>query len=508
MDRSEETKLAESGLRPEIASRIGDTAKSVRSRGVGSYSGWEWQPETPAPSQRPHDRKPVDDSSEPHEPQAVQLNLKSTLMGVQMLDDDDELFFSRQSSMSSMLSAGAVPFKWESEPGKPRQPEQRKSKIDIPSSPLTLPPASSRGSSGVLYSQPLSALNCGNSQQPSARSTRMPSGMLYPCPNPGSRNNSCQLNAVHFTLDNKLLTKDLAINNGGDNVEKIFKRLVGQSRLQQCSTNDANASRSEFITGGDDLSDSPVSTLDCPQSPTSSERSFRGKSKRKSLRSRSEDEILAAAQVNPIDPTTPRPKSQLAQYLLSISALTENAMDDDDLEGPSEIAWLEPDDSPYDPDHPGVEGYASAHRKNKPSHERWSSNSSSWNLNLVPKPLRTVTTIVNRRHHFNATVPGRKSTRRGKVDSIMPLSLTASYDGGTIRSRTVRKTARSELNSGRSWWPDLGSGRKSSVWACSGRLHMEVAAEPDLHEPDMEQANNVKPRHQQVLYMSGLASIS
>lgn len=508
MNRVKDVKLDESRLRPDIASRIGDIAKSVRTRGVGSYNRWESQPEIAAPSQR-HDKSV--DESEPHEPKVVQLNLKSTLMGVQIMDDDKELFFSRQSSMSSMLS---VPFKWESEPGKPI--EQPKAKIDVPWSPLMLPP-SSRGHSGLLHSQPLSARNGGNSQPSARNSTRIPSGLLYPCPNPGSRPNSCQLNAAHFTLDNSLLTKDLAGNSGDDNVEKIFKRLVGQSRLQQCSSNGANSrgsldARSDFITGGDELSDSPVSTLDCPQSPTSSERSFRGKSKRKSLRRRSEDaNLMAAAQVGPIDPTTSRPKNQLAQYLMSIAALKEDAMDDDDLEGPSEVAWLEPDDNPCDPDLPAVEGCNSAHGKKKPSHERWSSNSSSWNLSLVPKPLRTVSTIVNRRHHQHATVPGRsarKITHRGKVDPIMPISLSMSYDGGTIRSRTVRKSTRSEMNSGRSWWPDLGSGRKSSVWACSGRLQMEVAAEPDLHEPDMEQANNVKTRHQQVHAMLCSAMLS
>jgi hypothetical protein len=186
---------------------------------------------------------------------------------------------------------------------------------------------------------------------------------------------------------------------------------------------------------------------------------------------------------------------------MSITAVTEDAVDDDDLEGPSEVAWLEPDENPYHPDLPVVEGYTSAHGKKKPTHERWSSNSSSWNLSLVQKPLRTVSTIV-RRQHQHATVPGRSSSKRGslrgKADSIMPISLTTSYDGGTLRSRTMRKGTRSELNSGRSWWPELGSGRRSFVFACSGRLQMDVAAEPDLHEPDMEQANNVKNRWQQV----------
>lgn len=489
MDRLKEMKLDEAGLRPDIGSRIGNIAKSVRSRGIGSYSRWEWKLEKSSSSQRHN--KPAD-QIKPQEPRGAQLNLKSALMGVHIMADDRDLFFSRQSSMSSMLSSSAVPFKWESEPGKPIS--QLKAQNDSPWSPLTLPPGS-RGNSGLLYSQPLSRDNV----QANARSARIPSGLLYPCPNPGS---SCQLNAAHFTFDNQQLAKDLAGDSGSENIERIFKRLVGQSRLQQCSSTrgaHSNANfdtRRDFITGGDELSDSPVSTLDCPQSPTSSERSFRGKSKRQSLRSRSEDaNLMTAAKLGPTDPSTPRPKSELAQYLMSFSALTENAMDDDDLEGPSEVAWLEPDDDPQDPDL--GDGYTSGHGKKKPSHERWSSNSSSWNLSLVPKPLRSVSTIVNRRH---ATVPGRsvrKSSRQDKVDSVMPTSLTASYDGGTMRSRAVRKSTRSEMNSGRSWWPDLGSGRKSSVWACSGRLQMGVAAEPDLHEPDMEQANDVISRHQQ-----------
>jgi hypothetical protein len=496
MDQVKEIKQDEGGKRPGF--RFGDISKSVRSRGVGSYGRWEPKPDKPAPPQRHDDSA---DESEPHEPKVVQLNLKSSLMGVHILDDDEELFFSRQSSMSSMLSekyrsGAARPFKWESEPSRPVQ--QPKAKSDVPSSPLMLPPSKS----GLRFSQPSSGFNNGTPQA----SARIPSGLLYPCPNPGSRPNSCQLNAALFTFDNNVLTPEHEASTSGasDITERIFKKLVGQSRLHESSSKGGKLdARSDFInTGGDDLSVSPVSTLDVPQSPTSSERSFRGKSKRKSLRRRSEDaNSHVAAQVSPVDPATPRPKSQLAQYLMSITAVTEDAVDDDDLEGPSEVAWLEPDENPYHPDLPVVEGYTSAHGKKKPTHERWSSNSSSWNLSLVQKPLRTVSTIV-RRQHQHATVPGRSSSKRGslrgKADSIMPISLTTSYDGGTLRSRTMRKGTRSELNSGRSWWPELGSGRRSFVFACSGRLQMDVAAEPDLHEPDMEQANNVKNRWQQV----------
>ena len=502
MDLVMEKKQDQEVKRPGL--KFGDISKSVRSRGVGSYGRWESHLNKPTPSQRHDDSG---DEGEPHEPKVVQLNLKSSLMGVHILDDDEERFFSRQSSMSSMLSekfrsSGAIPFKWEAERDKPTD-KQRKAKIDFPSSPLMLP-LGSRGNSGLLFSRPLSTFNGGNPHP----SGRIPSGFLYPCPNPGSRPNSCQLNAALFTLDNNLLTPEHEASTSGntDITHRIFQKLVGQSRLLECSSKRAGSSgnldvHSDFHTGGDDLSVSPVSTLDVPQSPTSSERSLRGLSKRKSLRHRSEEaNFLYAAQADPIDPSTPRP-NHLAQYLKSITSLTEDAIDDDDLEGPSEVAWLEPDDNPYHPDLPVVEGYMSAHGKKKPTHERWSSNSSSWNLSLVQKPLRTVSTIV-RRQHQHATVPGRSSTKKGirlgKVDGVLPIDLTMSYDGGTIRSRTVRKGTRSELNSARSWWPDLGSGRKSSVFACSGRLQMEVAAEPNLHEPDMVQANNVENRQQQV----------
>lgn len=527
MDQLKEINQDEQPKRP--GTRFNDISKSVRSRGVGSYSRWEEAPPAEKPSRsQNHDDSP--DECEPHEPKVVQLNLKSTLMGVHILDDDEERFFSRQSSMSSMLSEkfrspAPLPFKWEPEPRKPH--EEPKAKIDIPSSPLLLPP-STRGSRGVV-----SAFNNGNSNpsapigntrspfshpssdenpQSSTRSTRNPSGLLYPCANPSSRPNSCQLNAALFTFDDNLLTMEheASPSGGNDITERIFQKLVGQSRLHVSTSNAAGSS--DFNTSVHDLSVSPVSTLDVPPSPTSSERSFRGTSKRKSLRRRSEDaNSVAAAKLEPIDPSIPRPKSQLAQYLMSITALTEDAIDDDDLEGPSEVAWLEPDDNPYHPDLPVVEGYTSTHGKKKPTHERWSSNSSSWNLSLVQKPLRTVSTIVSRRQHQHATVPGRaskKGNRVGKVDAIMPISLTMSYDGGALRSRTLRKTSRSEMNSGRSWWPEIGSGRRSSVFACSGRLQMEVAAEPDLHDPDMEQANNVKSRQQEVCLPCSLRRFS
>ncbi|XP_024386738.1 uncharacterized protein [Physcomitrium patens] len=113
----------------------------------------------------------------------------------------------------------------------------------------------------------------------------------------------------------------------------------------------------------------------------------------------------------------------------------------------------------------------------------------------MPKPLRTVSTMVSKKHQLPATSPGpsaKKGFCRGK-DAVMPFSLTTCCIGGSARSRSVVEGARS----GRSWWPELGSGRKSMWVPSSGPLHMDVAAEPDLLEPDMEQANNVQSRQDQ-----------
>lgn len=457
------------------------------------------------------------DESEPvHEPEVVQLNLKSCLMGVRVMDDNEEQFFSRQSSMSSMISEryrpseSPTPLKWNSVLGKGIDPP--KAKIDIPSSPVSIPPSGSRGHSGVRMTPPLDFSRYSQSNETMFRTnaggSRVPSGVLYPCPNPGSRPNSCQLNAVHFTMDSNLFASDVGgTHEGNDFSERVFQKLVRRSRLRQCNSGVGNLSdnlttRSDRCnTPENEPGNSPVSTLDCPQSPTFSERSFRSKSNKKSLRGRSDDaNAIVASQAGPADPTTSRPKSQLPQYLMSInSALNGDASDDDDFDGPSEAAWMEPEDNSYLTDLPVVEGYTSSRRKNKPTHERWSSSSSSWSLSLVPKPLRTVSTMVNRRHHINATVPGssaKKVFRRGKR-AVMPISLTTSFDGGSIHSRAVTRGPQSELNSGRSWWPELGSGRKSIWVPSSGPLQMDIAAEPDLHEPDMELTNNMPHRQDQ-----------
>lgn len=440
-------------------------------------------------------RRRDDDSDDehfesPHEPNPVQPNQKSSPVGVQITEEDKKFFFSRTSAMSALIAenfrssrrGSPAPFKWEEDPSK--RIEQQPKSIPL------MPPPGDGNHSGLLQLQPDSTTTDDDQPQPSghtvlqinAEGSRLPSGLLYPCFNEGGNPNSCLLNAAHFTFDTTILTPDLADAGGGNNLtERIFKKLMGQSKIHR--------SNSKSGSPAGDESKSPNSTLDCPTSPASSERSFRGKSKNKSLRCRSEV-------ANTVVAANPRPKSQLAQYLRSMTAMSEDhAVDDDDLEGPSEAAWLDPD-SPYHPNRQEADRCPSTPRnsKKKAMLESWSSNGSSWNLSLVQNPIKTVSTIVRRRHQEHGATPGRsirKGSRFGK-DTVTHISLTGSYDGSSTRSR---KGNGSDVSSGRSWWSEIGSGRKSSsMWACSGRLQTEAAAEPDLRESDMEQTNTEKNR--------------
>ncbi len=117
-----------------------------------------------------------DEDSAGLEARVMRLNLKASLMGVHILDDETEMFFSRQLSNASSTNTvssgygassfphtigGAVPFKWEVEPGKPLQLQLDPSSSSNPhetrnlTGPLQLPPppGSRASTSGSLYSQ-------------------------------------------------------------------------------------------------------------------------------------------------------------------------------------------------------------------------------------------------------------------------------------------------------------------------------------------------------------------
>ncbi len=552
---------------------------------------WEEQPGKPkrrggSMKQKMHDIEVADSSheeaeeeeEEAHEPRVVQLNLKASLMGVHIVDDE-ETFFSRQSSLSSMTtekfrSAGKVPFKWEAEPGKPIEPPAPSDKDPIG---FLLPPPGSRAQSGVLQfphqlhgtgGRPPSGMLLyppqaggastrpqisGNMLQHNPTQRDAHSGMLVPHPpatTPGSRGNSGMImNAAFFSIGGAGATGGLAAGTDGlppstsglNLTEKIFKKLVGQSRLSQAAREyknedfDRSHSRREFNLHDVDVdSDSRVSTLDlpdsCPASPSSSERSFGAARPAAVTRlpnmkqhpktgAASENTTRAGLQSAATDhPPWPdehadsvaitAPKSTLAHYLVAITAMADETDDDDiALHGPSDVAWHQAESEQLQyihPELPVVEGYMRQTRTSRKSknnvaptdHERWISNSSSWNLSLVQKPLKTVSTMVSanrnkQNHHtIHHTLPASLSSRISKSSKAQSHEAPATSLGRYISGRGMK----SEPGSGRrtrTWSSETESGRNTRVLVLgSGHLHLVGCSDVESHllEPDQKEA--------------------
>lgn len=323
----------------------------------------------------------------------MSLNLRASLMGVHILDDETEMFFSRQVSNASnntntntnpngtpfrSSTTGATPFKWEMEPGKPFDPAPRPEPLRV--GPL-IPPPGSRPTSGILY--------------------------------PGQ-----------FNLGPESATQQYA-SAGTPMSEKIFKKLAGQSRMVGNTTTTLQvdgvkimrkrgSSSTETLDRhfghyGYDLkyeteSVSPTSTLDhndSESSPSSSERYYPSRHHRNF-------KVGVGACNTPV--TTTRPSSQLAQCLLSLTAMADDTTDEDDIifEQPSTTAPImwQPQEHPGEPLHgdwpivqyakPTKPTHRRAKNTNSPTrtHERWSSNSSSWNLSLLQKPGKVAVTNV------------------------------------------------------------------------------------------------------------------
>lgn len=454
----------------------------------------------------------LDGSVPAHDSRIISLIFKSSPMGIYRSK--------RQPSMSSKMpaivpsSGDTAPPKWDSKPNRRTQPP--KPKIDIPSVASAILHSQSENDSWHLFTSHIH-FSSGHQQRndatfpPSTGGVSVANGLTHLSVNSGSRAKICQLDPLLFNMYCNPLASDPGYSNRGN--ELIEKNSARRSRLHRCSSSSGNFSGNlysqdqRFDILGNDLNRSPVSTLDCLQSPAS-DVSGRGNLKGKSLRCRSDDVSSdTAAYVAPIDSNNSQPRTSLAQYLLSVnSALNGDTADDDDFHGPSDAAWTEIEEDVYHSDLPIREGCASGRvKKEKSSYDCWSSGSSSWSLSLVPKPLRNVSTMVSKKHILPTTSPGpstKKGVRRGK-DAVMPISLATCCNGGSARSRSEVEGTRS----GRSWWPELESGRKS-VWVpSSGQLQMDVEAEPDLLEPDMEQANGAASRLNEVLIYSVSPSI-
>lgn len=385
----------------------------------GSTSTWQREIVEHTPSDDLETSGSDESSPESH---IMKLNLRASLMGVHILDDETEMFFSRQvsnasSNMHNFQSAGAVPFTWEIEPGRPLQPNTRPE----PSVGLT-PPPGSRPVSGILY--------------PGQFGNGATSGLLCHGPAPsGSRPLSGALQ-----LD---LGPEAQYAGGGMHFsEKLFKKLVGQTRtapnrssvMQYDGVTISKSKRrgegssetldrhfghysSDMRYNQDNDSASPTSTLDHHETTESSPstESERFYPSRNPNITRYLDASTPPGRFPPQEASIPvgRPSSQLAQCLLSLTAMADDTTDEDDIifEQPSTTSplWMTlPEQPPVEPhlDWSIVQYQAPPskpqHRNPKSSSnppktrrtvERWSSNSSSWNLSLLAKPKATVTKV-------------------------------------------------------------------------------------------------------------------
>ena len=411
----------------------------------------------------------------------MKLNLRASLMGVHILDDETEMFFSRQvsnASSNNFQTGGTVPFTWEVEPGQPVQPAA----WPEPSmGPLT-PPPGSRPVSGLLYHGQFA--------------NRPASGLLYYGPQSGSRPPS----GAHYSgqLD---LGPDTQFGNGMQFSERLFKKLVGQSRAATTTNSimqydgvavSKSKRRGESSTetldrhfghyssdiryDQDNDSVSPTSTLDHHETESfPSSESERFYPSRNPNLTRYLDSHTPRGRHSSQDTSTSasRPSSQLAQCLLSLTAMADDTTDEDDIifEQPSTTAplWqpqVQPQVQPAEPpmDWPIVQ-YQGPSTKPQHKHpktgsspksgrtiERWSSNSSSWNLSLVSKPKSTVTKV---------SVSGSKKSRRHSSGKTNGVTLREIHTGAS--SSTAPTYDRSGDVHGRHKWERDSSGSLPSV---------------------------------------------
>ncbi|CAK9870509.1 unnamed protein product [Sphagnum jensenii] len=206
-----------------------------------------------------------------------------------------------------------------------------------------------------------------------------------------------------------------------------------------------------------------------------------------------------------------RPKSQLAQYLIAINAVTDyGSTDDDDIvlaaegpsRGPSEVAWHQPEEQDHEyHNHPRQDPVVQAciqaahdEEEDQPkpcpgAHEQWTSNSSSWNLSLVQKPSKSrkpagcIAAVLQPRNnkqqnHVNsATTHGRTARRRNNL-RLLAKDFLLSVSGRSDRSSDQLPGSR---------WSRLRSWRRRSESTSSGRLQIESSFQCDSDETDTDQ---------------------
>lgn len=353
----------------------------------------------------------------------MNLNLRASLMGVHILDDETEMFFSRQVSNASSntlnyssnpavptyRSGGAIPFKWELEPGIPREGVNSWASEPRVQVPLT-PPPGSRPVSGILY------------PYPSHFGSGPVSGTLFSGQfsiGPGSSAGALYSGQLDLGPD--------IVPHHENLTEKLFKKLVGQSRATVTTTPTAVTPTAEsaghvsmFTSRSRRLDKSSTETLDrqfghynsdfCYESvsPTSTldHQDVDSESSVSSVseglypsRHRTLTAFLNGESNSPL--AVRRRPSPCLLALTAVATVGEISTDEDDIifEQPNTAAPLLLEQAPISPhlhnDWPIVP-YSTTTTSTRPGHrhpkstnsdptrtfERWSSSSSSWNLSL------------------------------------------------------------------------------------------------------------------------------
>ena len=438
----------------------------------------------------------------------MNLNLRASLMGVHILDDETEMFFSRQVSNASSntlnyssnpavptyRSGGAIPFKWELEPGIPLEGINAWASEPRVQAPLT-PPPGSRPVSGILY------------PYPGQFGSRPVSGTLFSGQfsiGPGSSAGALYSGQLDLGPD--------VVPHHENLTEKLFKKLVGQSRATVTTTPAATTPTAEsaghvsmFTSRSRRLEKSSTETLDrqfghynsdyCYEesvSPTStldhhdvdSESSVSSASERLyPSRHRTLTAFLNGESNSPLAPR--RCPSPCLLSLTAVATVDEITTDEDDIifEQPNTAAPLLLEQVPILPhlhnDWPIVQYSTTAstrpgHRHPKSTNsdptrtfERWSSSSSSWNLSLGasskgPKLILCTTGTVARGQHQRGKPERRVS---GASNGSSPNLVRDQFAAGPAITSTVLTYDRSGETNGKQKWENRrdSSGSLSST---------------------------------------------
>ncbi|XP_024357170.1 uncharacterized protein [Physcomitrium patens] len=442
-------------------------------------------------------RRVSSDEVKAHEPKLVQLNLKPSLMGVHVCDEEDQ-FFSRQSSMTSVISdkfrsgIACISCGSEGQQGLLVDTHGRKRGTSVMATSI-----SSNAGKGDKGGIPLAENDIHlneNGTVPYLEKSNVASSMFYPSPRLRSGVNSSIPNSPHSTFG----------TSGTDHTtDKKFKHRLGKSRLQKSSDTGVETTQNNSQDNGKIQSNngsaakmnrrSSMSAADpkviCPAAPTFSERLFGYEfSRDRSQRLYQPDTKCTSTQIGANEW---QHSLHPGRCSISIHAMSDyDDTDEDDIIIEDDVIFQIPNDLALHCSQEHHADPATGGAKRKPSVERWSSNRKSFNLDLEQIPANTLSINVNGSRHHRSTEPGKSVKSRAKLDvsqrDISLSSLNSSVDGG---SRRLKIGALDSFASERRRWLDFESELNDFVLN-SGRLKMDITHEPDLDEPDLEQVKN------------------